>query len=191
MSVFNDMVVQLRKNQNELKLLATMDPLTGLSNRKHLMDTLALHSERYSRHQTPFSILMADLDHFKEVNDTYGHLAGDAVLKRIGTILLEMLRSIDTAGRYGGEEFLIILDNTGMEEARQTAERIRTAVEESKITAATHTIQVTVSIGVATINSSMTMNIDGLIDLADKALYTAKQQGRNCTAWSSCEETAE
>jgi diguanylate cyclase (GGDEF)-like protein len=178
-SVFNDMVVRLRNNHDELEMLATVDSLTGLTNRKHLMDTLALHMKRYARHRAPFSILMADLDHFKQVNDNYGHLAGDAVLRKVGKIFNETLRSIDTAGRYGGEEFLIILDNTGEQEAEQTAERIRKAVEESRITRDGKTIQVTISIGVATICDMVSMDDGQLIGIADKALYEAKQQGRN------------
>jgi len=178
-SVFNDMVVRLRKNHDELEILATVDSLTGLTNRNHLMDTLALHIKRYARHRIPFSILMADLDHFKQVNDNYGHLAGDAVLRRVGKIFDETLRSIDTAGRYGGEEFLIILDNTGEQEAEQTAERIRKTVEESRITRDGKTIQVTISFGVATICDMINMDEGQLIGMADKALYEAKQQGRN------------
>ena len=184
-SVFNDMVVRLRKNHDELEILATVDSLTGLTNRNHLMDTLALHIKRYARHRVPFSILMADLDHFKQVNDNYGHLAGDAVLRRVGKIFDETLRSIDTAGRYGGEEFLIILDSTGEQEAEQTAERIRKTVEESRITRDGKTIQVTISFGVATICDMMSMDDGQLIGMADKALYEAKQQGRNRTVVSS------
>lgn len=177
-SVFNDMVVRLRKNHEELERVSTVDSLTGLFNRKHLMETFALHMERYHRNQTPFSILMADLDHFKQVNDNYGHLAGDAVLVGVGKIFSATLRSIDTAGRYGGEEFLIILDDTREHEAQQTAERIRKAVEESEVAVEGKTIKVSISIGVATISN----NIDteaGLISEADKALYEAKKAGRN------------
>lgn len=178
MSVFNDMVVRLRKNHEKLEMLATVDSLTGLFNRKHLMDALALHMERYARNHNPFSILMADLDYFKQVNDRYGHLAGDAVLIEIGKIFQATLRSIDTAGRYGGEEFLIILDNSQEEEAEQTAERIRKAVEESTITVDGKTINVTLSIGVATINELINTDRE-LIGKADLALYEAKKNGRN------------
>lgn len=178
-SVFNDMVVRLRKNHNELEKLATVDSLTGLFNRKHLMKTLAWHIKRYARHQTAFSILMTDLDHFKQVNDRYGHPAGDAVLVNVGKIFNNILRSIDTAGRYGGEEFLIILDNTQEQEAQQTAERIRQAVENSEITVEGKTIKVTISVGVATINSTISRTCGQLIGTADKALYEAKQGGRN------------
>jgi len=187
-TIFNDMVVKLRKNRDQLEKLAAVDSLTGLSNRKHIMDTLALHIKRYARHKTPFSILMTDLDHFKRVNDTYGHLAGDAVLVRVGKIFNETLRSIDTAGRYGGEEFLIILDSTGKQEAKQTAERIRQAVESSEIITGGHTIKVTISIGIATSNDTINLDKNSgqlLIGLADKALYKAKEEGRNRIVLSS------
>ncbi len=190
-SVFNDMVVRLRKNHDELEKLSTVDALTGLSNRKRLMEMFALHIKRYARHQTPFTILMADLDHFKQVNDCYGHLAGDAVLISIGKLFSEMLRSIDTAGRYGGEEFLIILDDIKEQEALQTAERIRQAVEQNEVTADGKTIKVTVSIGVATINNDIDMQDGRLIGKADKALYEAKRNGRNRAVLSTSTKTKE
>lgn len=178
MSVFNDMVLRLRENHDELEKLSTTDPLTGLANRKQLMETFALHLERYQRNQTPFSILMADLDHFKQVNDHHGHLAGDAVLKQVGNIFSSTLRAIDTAGRYGGEEFLIILDGSREHEAQQTAERLRKAVEESEIDFEGKTLKVSISIGVATV-SNIVATEAGLISDADKALYEAKKGGRN------------
>jgi diguanylate cyclase (GGDEF)-like protein len=184
-SVFNDMVVRLRKSHEKLEKLATVDPLTGLFNRKYLMETLALHAQRFARHQTPFSILMGDLDHFKLVNDHYGHLAGDAVLVKVAKVFNDTLRSIDTAGRYGGEEFLIILDNTREQEAWQTAERIRQAVEESSVTMDGKTIKVTISIGIATSSNTIKMGNGQLIALADKALYEAKQNGRNRVVFST------
>lgn len=180
-SVFNDMVIRLQKTRKQLEKLATVDSLTGLFNRKYLMESLALHVKRFTRHQTPFSILMADLDHFKKVNDRYGHLAGDAVLVKIADVFNDTLRSIDIAGRYGGEEFLIILENTQEQEAWQTAERIRQAVEDSSVTMAGEIIKITISIGIATSSNKIMMNNGQLIGLADKALYEAKQNGRNRT----------
>jgi len=184
-SVFNDMVVRLRKSHEKLEKLATVDPLTGLYNRKYLMETLALQAQRFARHQTPFSILMGDLDHFKKVNDHYGHIAGDAVLVQVAKVFNDTLRSIDTAGRYGGEEFLIILYNTREQEAWQTAERIRQAVEDSSVTMDGKTIKVTISIGIATSSNTNKMNNGQLIALADKALYEAKQTGRNRVVFST------
>lgn len=178
-SVFNDMVVRLRESHAKLEKLSAVDTLTGLCNRKRLMEMFAMHIKRYARHQTPFSILMADLDHFKQVNDHHGHLAGDAVLASVGKLLEEILRSIDTAGRYGGEEFLIILDDIREQEALQTAERIRKAVEQNEVTMDGKRIRVSISIGVATINNTNDMEEGRLIDKADKALYEAKRSGRN------------
>ncbi|HIP38339.1 MAG TPA: diguanylate cyclase [Desulfocapsa sulfexigens] len=184
MSIFNDMVIRLRKNHEKLEKLSAVDALTGLFNRKRLMEMFALHIKRYARHQTPFSVLMVDLDHFKEINDRYGHLAGDAVLVSIGELLREMLRSIDTAGRYGGEEFLIILDDIREQEALHTAERIRMAVENNEVIADGKTIRVSISIGVATISNIFDMEKGRLINRADKALYEAKRNGRNCVVLS-------
>ncbi len=183
-SIFNDMVIQLRRNREKLETLSAIDALTGLFNRKRLMEMFALHLKRYARNQTPFSILMADLDHFKKINDRYGHLAGDAVLVSIGELFREILRSIDTAGRYGGEEFLIILDDIREQEALHTAERIRMAVEKNKIITDGKTIKVSISIGVATISNIIDMEEARLIDRADKALYEAKRSGRNCVVLS-------
>ncbi|MEN8211824.1 MAG: diguanylate cyclase [Thermodesulfobacteriota bacterium] len=184
-SIFNDMVEKVYKYNAQLEKLSTADSLTGLFNRRHLMDVLDMHIKRYNRNQVSFSILMADLDFFKKINDHYGHIAGDAVLVEIGKIFSTILRSIDAAGRYGGEEFLIILDNTRERQAEQTAERIRKAVEQSEIIMDEKRIKVTVSIGVATIDHIKDTKDNNLINRADKALYQAKQNGRNCVALST------
>jgi diguanylate cyclase (GGDEF)-like protein len=184
-SIFNDMVERVHKHNAQLEELSTVDPLTGLFNRRHLMEVFAIHIKRYDRNQIPFSILMVDLDFFKKVNDSYGHIAGDAVLVKMGTIFNTILRSIDTAGRYGGEEFIIILDNTREGQAEQTAERIRKSVEQSEIIMDEMRIKVTVSIGIATINDINDTNDYNLINRADNALYKAKNNGRNCVMLST------
>jgi len=184
-SIFNDMVERVHKHNAQLEKLSTIDPLTSLFNRRHLMEIFAMHIKRYDRNKIPFSILMADLDYFKKINDRYGHIAGDAVLIEMGQIFNTILRSIDTAGRYGGEEFLIILDNTREQQALQTAERIKKAVKKSEIIINEMRIQVTVSIGVATINDINDTKDMQLINRADKALYQAKQNGRNCVVLST------
>jgi len=131
---------------------------------------------------------MADLDHFKQVNDQHGHLAGDAVLKRVGKLFDETLRSIDTAGRYGGEEFLIILDNTKEREAEHTAERIRKAVEESEIAIGEKTIKVTISIGVATINDTINLEIEQLIGMATKLFMRQKSRAETALCSPGAEQ---
>jgi len=178
MHVFNGMVEKLSTSYQKLELLSTTDALTGLSNRKRVLEILADALERYRRYGTIFSILMIDIDYFKRVNDQYGHLAGDTVLKQVGQIFSRALRNIDTAARYGGEEFLIILDQSNETEARNTAERIRKEVDRQKFKFEQLDLHCTLSIGVATVrNSNQTENI--LIREADDALYKAKHDGRN------------
>lgn len=183
-SIFNDMVEKVYQYNIQLEKLSTVDSLTGLFNRGHIMDVFAMHIKRYDRNQAPFSILMVDLDFFKKINDSYGHTTGDAVLVEMGKIFSTILRSIDAAGRYGGEEFLIILDNTPAWQAEKTAERIRKAVEHSEILMDGKKIKVTVSIGIATINHIKDAKGNNLINKADKALYQAKREGRNCVVLS-------
>jgi diguanylate cyclase (GGDEF)-like protein len=176
--MFNTMVKQLKQSQQELKQLATTDALTKLVNRKQVMTSLMRHVEYYRRYSTEFSILMIDIDHFKDINDTHGHLAGDAVLFQMARIFLEELRTIDVAGRYGGEEFLIILGQTDLRKAMSTAERIRQAVELYSFVCEDIPLHITISIGVSgTIYKNDTDS--SLISRADKALYQAKASGRN------------
>ncbi len=178
MSVFNNMVRQLKQSHEELETLSTTDSLTGLANRKQTMETLELQLERYYRSGTPFSILMLDIDHFKKINDGYGHLAGDMVLRKTGEIFTRLLRSVDTAGRYGGEEFLIILDQAAALEAEQTAERIRREFEQFVFDFEGDKIEVTVSIGASMVGHASS-DASTLIRQADEALYEAKRGGRN------------
>jgi diguanylate cyclase (GGDEF)-like protein len=174
--VFNDMVSQLRQSREHLEQLSTIDSLTQLANRRHILEKLAIHLERFRRSGTPFSVLLVDADHFKRINDSAGHVVGDKVLCRLGEIFKSMLRAVDTAGRYGGEEFLIILDETRGQEALQTAERIRLAVESTGVDADEIIVRLTVSIGVAEIGAGE--DEDQLVMRADAALYQAKREGR-------------
>lgn len=175
--VFNDMVNQLRQSRRRLEQLSTTDSLTQLANRRHILERLATHLERFRRNGTPFSILLVDADHFKRINDSAGHAMGDKVLSELGAIFKRMLRDVDSAGRYGGEEFLVILYETRAKEAFQTAERIRLAVESNAVTAEETTVRFTVSIGVAEIADGE--GEDQLIIRADNALYQAKREGRS------------
>ena len=176
--MFNQMVIRLKKNQCELEQLATTDSLTGLVNRKQIMTVLNTHIEQYRRYASEFSLLMIDIDHFKMINDSHGHLVGDQVLSRIGQIFRHVLRTMDVAGRYGGEEFMIILGKTDSEEAMATAERIRQAVEAYPFMNEDLRISVTISIGVVEILGKEDTEAS-LIGRADSALYEAKAQGRN------------
>jgi diguanylate cyclase (GGDEF)-like protein len=140
---------------------------------------------RAQRFERPLSVLMFDIDHFKQVNDSYGHQAGDAVLKRIGEVVLREVRRIDLAARYGGEEFLVILPETGSDGAVVLAERLRLAVAREKVLAAAGDISVTISIGVVTCEDCYDKH--KVVAAADKALYASKDGGRNqVTAVALC-----
>ncbi|WP_457664949.1 diguanylate cyclase [Thiolapillus sp.] len=176
--VFNDMVRQLKQSRERLELLSTIDSLTQLPNRKALMEGFAAALMRFQRHPRAFSLLMIDIDHFKVINDEHGHLAGDEVLRHVASLLREQTRQVDVVGRYGGEEFLALLDETDREAARLVAERIRTVIADSSVHYQEKEMSVTVSIGVAEIIGPDETR-EQLIDRADKAMYQAKQQGRN------------
>jgi diguanylate cyclase (GGDEF)-like protein len=170
--------------------LALQDELTGLANRRALEEMLANEVSRALRHGRPLSVLMADVDHFKAINDTYGHRAGDEVLRELARLLAEKLRSIDRAARYGGEELFVMMPETPVEEARQVAERIRTAVELHTFVVDPEDdeppigLRLTWSVGVANLPEN-TESLEELVELADRALYEAKKRGRNRVVVSS------
>lgn len=163
----------------ELQRLATMDELTGVFNRRGLFQLAQREVERALRYHRPLTAMMLDIDRFKPLNDTYGHLIGDRVLQALAERCRENLRTLDIVGRYGGEEFFFVLPETGIEEALAVAERLRRAIEQMRILADEETVSITVSIGVATMTPTIT-DLTTLIECADRALYLAKQAGRNC-----------
>ncbi|MDB3856160.1 diguanylate cyclase [Halieaceae bacterium] len=164
--------------EEKLAFTASHDPLTGLLNRKTLDTILELEIERAKRYQRKFSVIMLDIDHFKRINDTYGHVAGDRVLVLLGADLLLALRDVDSACRYGGEEFLLVLPESDADKAMETAERIRKRIESLQLNIDQKSIDVRVSLGVATFPDDA--NAAGsLVELADQAMYQAKQLGRN------------
>jgi len=174
--VFNHMVGRIREGRDALQKLSVTDGLTGLYNRRRLMETLDAEAERSQRGAGPFAVLMADVDHFKKYNDTHGHQAGDEVLTRVAAILKEVTRQVDCAARYGGEEFLVLLPQTPMEGAAEVAERLRARVKAAGGKAGGE--PVTVSVGV----SEFPKNGDtpqAVIAAADAALYRAKADGRD------------
>ena len=177
-NVFNEMVATLKESQEQLELLATIDPLTSLVNRKQAMALLRDHFDYYRRYRTPLSVMMIDVDHFKQVNDTYGHQAGDEVLRQVSALFVKNLRNVDTAGRYGGEEFLVILPESSEDVALLAAERLRKAVEHHLCLFEGNTIRVRVSIGVSRIVDQDADQL-AVVRRADMALYRAKEQGRN------------
>lgn len=186
-AVFNEMVAELKRNQTKLEQLATTDPLTGLSNRKRIMTILNEHYEYYKRYKAEFSVLMLDVDHFKSINDTYGHQVGDMVLKQVAMIFRENLRNVDAAGRYGGEEFFVILAESAEDEAVQAAERIRKAVAEHLFTCEDQVIRLKISIGIGRINER-DEDDQAVIKRADMALYRAKREGRNRVVYQTLDD---
>lgn len=162
--------------------LATTDALTGLQNRRAFEDNLKIEQQRAKRYGKDFSLLLLDIDHFKKVNDTYGHIAGDAALKTLASILEQQTRDIDSVSRFGGEEFVIVLPETGESGAMVVAERIRKTVSNTPFTLPDErNIKVTISIGIASY-PLCTKYPESLLEQADRALYLAKDAGRNRVA---------
>jgi diguanylate cyclase (GGDEF)-like protein len=163
--------------REQMRHFAEHDDLTGLWNHRIIVERLRQEVDRSRRERTPLSIILVDLDHFKNVNDTYGHPAGDLVLKEIGEIFQRAVRSYDWVGRYGGEEFLLILPGSGLSGARIRAEQLRMAVQWAHIHDGQRKIPVTASFGVA---CGFLSDYEALIHAADATLYRAKDRGRNC-----------
>ncbi len=170
--------LQLQDANNQLHTLSRTDGLTGLLNRKTWEQELELEFKRFQRHPEVSCLIMFDIDHFKRVNDTYGHPTGDAVIRETAKVLMDSIRDIDIAGRYGGEEFTIILTHTNKQGALVVAERIRTQMESITVTHDSHEVKYTVSLGIAEIHADIE-NRTAWIERADRALYQAKDNGRN------------
>ncbi|HEX2981720.1 MAG TPA: diguanylate cyclase [Anaerolineaceae bacterium] len=169
-----------------LQEMAITDPLTGVYNRRHFFHLAEAEIERARRLGQQVSLVLMDVDHFKTVNDTLGHVAGDQVLQELTRRCLENLRSYDAMARYGGEEFIILLPETGTEAALQVAERLRVCVAGQPIATRTGLAKVTISQGVAVLTGAMDFSLDQWIDRADQALYQAKQSGRNVVSARDC-----
>jgi len=169
--------VELTHAQERMRHFAEHDDLTGLWNHRIVIERLRQEVDRAQRDGSPLSVILVDLDHFKEVNDTFGHPSGDLVLKEISTIFQRSVRTYDWVGRYGGEEFLLILPGSSFVSARIRAEQFRMAVQTARILDGNTVIQVTASFGVA---SGFTPDFETMIHVADAALYRAKNNGRNC-----------
>ncbi|MDH5786309.1 MAG: GGDEF domain-containing protein [Chromatiales bacterium] len=172
----------VEERTDELRRISQTDKLTGLANRSYLEEHLEIEFKRSLRYQLPLTLAVVDLDHFKRVNDTFGHLAGDAVLREIGARLRAELRETDFVGRFGGEEFVVIFINTSLEGSLKLAELLRRMVEVSPVHFEGQDIPVTASIGVAIRNSAHEGYKEIFAD-ADQALYQAKEQGRNCICY--------
>lgn len=168
------------KRSNELLLeLSNTDHLTGLFNRRYMMEALDKEVQRSVRKGGNLSLIMLDIDHFKRVNDEFGHLQGDAVLQKVALQLQKELRSYDCAARYGGEEFVAILPDSTLKESIFVADRIRLAVQGTRFSGALEKLALTVSLGVTCFSKEQSITVDGFIKQADDALYRAKNNGRN------------
>ena len=176
----------LRQANEEIKILSVTDPLTGCSNRGCLNKRLPQEIQRAGRYNRPLSIIMCDIDHFKKVNDTYGHQAGDTVLKEFSKRIKDSIRdNVDQLARYGGEEFLVTLPETDLDGALKLAERLRRVIIENKFDIETKKIKISASFGVAGFgpnNRDGEISFDIMIKDADKYLYQAKNEGRNRVA---------
>jgi two-component system, cell cycle response regulator len=176
-------VLQNSRLFERVQQLAIRDGLTELFNHRHTVEIIQQEVGRVARYpESALSVLMLDVDHFKGVNDRLGHAAGDTVLRELARVLREAVRGVDSVGRYGGEEFVVVLPQTRHEEARRTAERLRQLVEQQNIPVGDETCRVTVSAGVATFPSERVDSASTLLREADLALYRAKEGGRNRVA---------
>ena len=172
-------LLRIKALQDQVERLSKTDALTEIDNRRHLEQRLEETFEHSLRMHEPFACVMCDLDKFKSVNDTHGHQAGDAVLKQLAMLLKIQAREIDRVGRYGGEEFMLILPGATAEAAVTFAERVRKSVEEHTFAFDGGSVQRTISCGVAGWPHPRITNVDALVRAADDALYVAKERGRN------------
>jgi diguanylate cyclase (GGDEF)-like protein len=169
---------RIHELNSRLEQMAMTDELTGLQNRRSFFLRGGDETKRAHRYRTPLSLLMLDLDHFKQVNDTYGHDFGDLVLQCVAHALEDSIREVDVLARIGGEEFAILLPNTRPEAAAELGERLRSAVESETCSSRGRRLNVTVSVGVASYDHDL-LDLDGMLRIADQAMYQAKNQGRN------------
>ncbi len=164
----------IKHQRDQLVKMALHDQLTGLYNRHYLLESAHIKISKSMRHKTPVSLTVIDLDHFKHINDTYGHKTGDLALKAIADLLKSVVRKEDIAARFGGEEFVVIFDHCDLKDALRKAEDLRKAISQLKPKG----LDLTASFGVAQLDSSGE-SFDQLLNRSDKALYLAKEQGRN------------
>lgn len=175
----NVSVLESFKQQAQLRHLSVIDPVTGLHNRRWLSEVFLRQIDRCARGRYPVCLAMLDIDHFKSVNDSFGHQGGDRVLHQLGRVMQQQFRPTDLIARYGGEEFAVLLPETDAQEAIAALERLRLFIERTQTAvAARTTVKVTVSVGIAQWRSAW--SLDDLIQRADAAMYRAKSNGRNC-----------
>lgn len=172
----------LRRAIRDLTQMSQTDPLTGLANRRAFMTRSEHEYARADRYKGKLALILLDIDDFKRVNDTYGHLAGDDVLRAVATVLTRGLRATDLAARYGGEEFAILLPETDQKSALRVAERYRSEVQKLSFKFDSKDVSITISLGVAALPENHTTGLEDFLRKADTALYAAKETGKNMTA---------
>ncbi|MBI5075146.1 MAG: diguanylate cyclase [Nitrospirae bacterium] len=179
----NRLMKQIAQARQKIETMAIIDELTSLFNRRHVLTRFKEELERAQRLKKDIACMMIDIDHFKEVNDTYGHMIGDKILKEAAALIMDSIRTYDIAGRYGGEEFLVVLPDTAAEHALSLAERLRINVEENLCLRAGIVVKkpITVSLGIASLRST-DKTVDDLLMRSDDSLYKAKREGRNRVA---------
>ena len=173
-------IAELRQTLAELSTLVRTDPLTGIANYRYFILALEQEMERTLRSGQPTTLIMLDIDHFKQVNDQWGHEVGNQALVHISKLMQQALRKLDIACRYGGEEFAIILPNTDLRASIPVAERLRQAIAETPMQIDDQQLQLTVSLGIDSFAKAVEMPVEKLVAGADQYLYQAKQEGRNC-----------
>lgn len=186
-------MISIREFEHACKHLqaqARTDELTGLANRRHFMESLEKEFSRYQRFRTPFSVAMLDIDHFKHVNDSFGHDAGDRVLNALAKVLVRELRTFDGVGRLGGEEFAILFANTEIDKAELVCQRLMAAVRAEEVVTDEGAIRFTVSFGLAEVTAN-TKDSGSVMKRADKLLYDAKSSGRNRIAVRAAKDQAD
>jgi len=180
-------ITERKEMEKELKKMASTDALTGLYNRGFLNNSLENEYRRAIRYNSQLSLMILDIDHFKNVNDNYGHPVGDSVLLHIATELKRQARDIDIVARYGGEEFVLILPQTDSQSSLILAERLRASIEALNIPIDDLILNVTISVGLVSIPTTKAESADHLLTIADRALYEAKRRGRNRVVPTSTE----
>lgn len=170
--------IELKKAKEKLMRMAVTDELTGLFNRRYFMNRLHQEFERVKRYESIFTLIMLDIDYFKKINDSHGHLAGDFMLRNTADIMKKSLRLTDTVGRIGGEEFAILLPETEIEYGVEIAERLRKKIDQTNLEFEGISLKLTISAGISDSDTS-DVSVDSILQRADLALYRAKEEGRN------------
>ena len=175
--------LQLKERLDQLRSQAVIDQLTGRYNRRYLEEQLAIRWEEAKRYETALSLVLFDLDHFKNVNDTLGHPFGDAVLRQTADLVQQQVRKEDVLARYGGEEFAMILPHTDRLGAAILAERVRETVAENECVSGDRSVVVTISVGVVSLPIDKVTTVEDFVELTDRRMYQAKKEGRNLTVF--------